>query len=26
VELLIPLGAAAWTITDEDVLADLLSR
>jgi GNAT superfamily N-acetyltransferase len=26
VELLVPLGAAAWTITDEDLLADLLAR
>ncbi|MFC4944091.1 GNAT family N-acetyltransferase [Pseudonocardia sp. GCM10023141] len=26
VELLIPIGAAAWTVTEEDVLADLLSR
>jgi hypothetical protein len=26
VELLVPLGAARWTITEEDLLADLLSR
>lgn len=26
IELLIPIGEAAWTVTDEDVLADLLTR
>ncbi|WP_433555179.1 N-acetyltransferase family protein [Pseudonocardia xinjiangensis] len=26
VQLAVPLGPAAWTVTDEDVLADLVSR
>lgn len=26
IELLIPIGSAAWTVTEEDVLADLLTR
>lgn len=26
VQLAVPLGAAAWTITEEDLMADLLTR